>query len=243
MTKLPVLGLMLGDVTGIGPEISIKLLASGMPNSVARVVVIGDARVFDQGCRDAGIRLACRVYDDIDAVEWSGDAVPLIDLRNIDPAKFPHGVSSDESGKLSGDTLKYMIDLADAGKIDGICFAPLNKGAMNRGGWKYPDEHQMFAALTGHQGFFGEMNVIKEFSTFRVTSHIALKEAVHLITPERITAAIRLADQSLRAAGVAQPRIGVAALNPHCGENGLFGDEEITVIRPTVDALRAGGAQ
>jgi len=241
MTKLPVLGLMLGDVTGIGPEISIKLLASGMPNSVARVVVIGDARVFDQGCRDAGIRLACRVYDDIDAVEWSGDAVPLIDLHNIDPAKFPHGVSSDESGKLSGDTLKYMIDLADAGKIDGICFAPLNKGAMNRGGWKYPDEHQMFAALTKHQGFFGEMNVIKEFSTFRVTSHIALKEAVNMISPERITAAVHLADQSLRAAGISQPRIGVAALNPHCGENGLFGDEEIRVIRPTVDMLRGEG--
>ena len=84
-------------------------------------------------------------------------------------------MSSDESGKLSGDTLKHMIDLADAGKIDGICFAPLNKGAMNRGGWKYPDEHQMFAALTKHKGFFGEMNVIKEFSTFRVTAKRADK--------------------------------------------------------------------
>ena len=241
MNKLPVLGLMLGDVTGIGPEISVKLLASGMPHSVARVVVIGDARVFESGCRDAGIRLAFKTFDSIDAIEFNGDAIPLIDLANVDPAKYPRGVSSDESGRLCGDTLKHMIELADAGKIDGICFAPLNKGAMNRGGWKYPDEHQMFAALTKHQGFFGEMNVIKEFSTFRVTSHIALKEAVNLITPERITAAIRLADQSLRAAGIAQPRIGVAALNPHCGENGLFGDEEITVIRPTVDAVRASG--
>jgi len=241
MNKLPVLGLMLGDVTGIGPEISVKLLASGMPHSVARVVVIGDARVFESGCRDAGIRLAFETFDNIDAIEFNGDAIPLIDLANVDPAKYPRGVSSDESGRLCGDTLKHMIELADAGKIDGICFAPLNKGAMNRGGWKYPDEHQMFAALTRHQGFFGEMNVIKEFSTFRVTSHIALKEAVNLITPERITAAIRLADQSLRAAGIAQPRIGVAALNPHCGENGLFGDEEITVIRPTVDAVRASG--
>jgi 4-hydroxythreonine-4-phosphate dehydrogenase len=241
MNKLPVLGLMLGDVTGIGPEISVKLLASGMPHSVARVVVIGDVRVFESGCRDAGIRLAFKTFDNIDAIEFNGDAIPLIDLANVDPAKYPRGVSSDESGRLCGDTLKHMIELADAGKIDGICFAPLNKGAMNRGGWKYPDEHQMFAALTRHQGFFGEMNVIKEFSTFRVTSHIALKEAVKLITPERITAAIRLADQSLRAAGIAQPRIGVAALNPHCGENGLFGDEEITVIRPTVDAVRASG--
>ena len=111
--------------------------------------------------------------------------VPMSDmaLAAVKAAKFPRSVSSDESGKLSGDTLKHMIDLADAGKIDGICFAPLNKGAMNRGGWKYPDEHQMFAALTKHKGFFGEKNVIKEFSTFRVTSHIALKEAVNMITP------------------------------------------------------------
>jgi 4-hydroxythreonine-4-phosphate dehydrogenase len=85
------------------------------------------------------------------------------------------------------------------------------------------------------------MNVIKEFSTFRVTSHVALREAVTMVTPERITSAIRLADDTLRAAGHAQPRIGVAALNPHNGENGLFGDEEIRIIRPTVEKLRAEG--
>jgi 4-hydroxythreonine-4-phosphate dehydrogenase len=99
----------------------------------------------------------------------------------------------------------------------------------------------MFAKLTDHSGFFGEMNVIKEFSTFRVTSHVALREAVNMVTPERITSAINLANDTLRSAGIAKPRIGVAALNPHNGENGLFGDEEIRIIRPTVDKLRAGG--
>ena len=142
---------------------------------------------------------------------------------------------------MTGDTLKAMIDLALAGKLDGISFAPLNKGAMYKGGWKFPDEHQMFAKLTDHTGFFGEMNVIKEFSTFRVTSHVALREAVGMVTSERITSAIHLAQDTLRAAGHAKPRIGVAALNPHCGENGLFGDEEIRIIRPTVDQLRASG--
>ena len=133
------------------------------------------------------------------------------------------------------------IDLALARKIDGICFAPLNKGAMHQGGWKFNDEHQMFAKLTDHSGFFGEMNVIKEFSTFRVTSHVALREAVNMVTPERIESAIRLADDTLRATGIAKPRIGVAALNPHNGENGLFGDEEIRIIRPTVEKLKADG--
>ena len=125
-----------------------------------------------------------------------------------------------------------MIDWALAGKLDGICFAPLNKGALHQGGWKFHDEHQMFAKLTGHSGFFGEMNVIKEFSTFRVTSHVALREAIKMITPERITAADRSRADTLQAAGHAKPRIGVAALNPHSGENGLFGDEEIRIIRP-----------
>ncbi len=237
----PVIGLMLGDVTGIGPEISARLLASGVASEAANVVVIGDKRVLDLGIRNAGVKLGYRVVPSVDAIRWPSEQLPLVDLGNIDPAKFPQGVSSPESGKLTGDTLKHIIDLALAGKLDGICFAPLNKGAMHQGGWKFHDEHQMFAKLTDHSGFFGEMNVIREFSTFRVTSHVALREAVNMISPERITNAIRLADDTLRSAGIAQPRIGVAALNPHNGENGLFGDEEIRIIRPTVEKIRAGG--
>jgi len=239
--KKPVIGLMLGDVTGIGPEISAKLLASGVTNGLARVVVIGDRRVLDLGIRNAGVQLGYRVVPSVDAIRWPAEQLPMLDLGNVDPAKFPQGVSSPESGKLTGDTLKFMIDLAMAGKLDGICFAPLNKGAMNQGGWKFNDEHQMFAKLTDHSGFFGEMNVIEQFSTFRVTSHVALREAVNMITAERIENAIRLADDTLRAAGHAKPRLGVAALNPHNGENGLFGDEEIRIIRPTVERLRAAG--
>lgn len=237
----PMIGLMLGDATGIGPEISAKLLASGVAGEVANVVVIGDRRVLELGMRDAGVEIGYRVYPSVDSIRWPVEQLPVLDLGNIDPAHFKRGESSAESGRLTGETLKFMIDLAAAGKLDGICFAPLNKGALHQGGWKYHDEHQMFAALTGHKGFFGEMNVIKEFSTFRVTSHVALREAVNMITPERIENAIRLADETLRAAGHARARIGVAALNPHSGENGLFGDEEIRIIRPTVDRMRAAG--
>jgi 4-phospho-D-threonate 3-dehydrogenase / 4-phospho-D-erythronate 3-dehydrogenase len=240
-TTQPLVGLMLGDVTGIGPEISAKLLASGKLQDQARLVVIGDARVLDIGIRDAGVKLPYTAYASIDEVSWPRSDLPMVNLRNVDPALFPQGQSSAESGRLTGETLKQMIELALAGKLDGICFAPLNKGAMHKGGWKFNDEHQMFAHLTRHEGFFGEMNVIKEFSTFRVTSHVALRQAVDLVTPERITAAVNLAHNSLRAAGCATPRIGVAALNPHNGENGLFGDEEIRIIRPTVERCRAAG--
>jgi 4-phospho-D-threonate 3-dehydrogenase / 4-phospho-D-erythronate 3-dehydrogenase len=242
-TSLPVLGLMLGDMTGIGPEISAKLLADGALKSVARIAVIGDARVLELGCKDAGVRPEWRNYPSVSAIDWSRGEIALVDLGNIDPATIARGEISPQSGQLTGDTLRQMIDLALAGELEGICFAPLNKAALHRGGWKYPDEHQMFAALTQHEGFFGEMNVIKEFATFRVTSHVALRQAIEMISPERITSAVRLADATLKANGVARPRIAVAALNPHSGEGGLFGDEEIRIIRPTVDRLAAQGVQ
>jgi 4-hydroxythreonine-4-phosphate dehydrogenase len=232
---------MLGDMTGIGPEISARVLASGVMRSVARIVVIGDARVLELGRRDANVSMAWRKYASLSAIDWLQQETALIDLANIDPSTIRRGDISPESGRLSGETLKYMIDLALTGELDGICFAPLNKAALHRGGWKYPDEHQMFAALTRHEGFFGEMNVLREFATFRVTSHVALRQALEMITPERITAAVQLADATLKANGIASPRIAVAALNPHSGEGGLFGDEELRIIRPTVEQLVAQG--
>ena len=237
----PLIGLMLGDMTGIGPEVCARLLAAGTLNDVARVLVVGDARVLELGIRDAGVKLGYRAYRNVDEVRWPAEAVPVVDLANIDPARIRRAEVSEESGRVTGETLKYMIELAGRGKLDGICFAPLNKRALHAGGWKFHDEHQMFASLLGHKGFFGEMNVIPQFSTFRVTSHVALREAVNMITPERITSAVKLAHVTLRAMGHERPRIGIAALNPHNGENGLFGDEEIRIIGPTVTALQAEG--
>ena len=243
MTATPVVGLMLGDVTGIGPEISAKLLASRALQPVARIAVIGDARVLALGCRDANVDLPSRTYPSVAAIDWSRSELPVIDLGNVDPAQFTRGEMSPESGRLCGETLQHMTQLALDGQLDAVTFAPLNKGALNKGGWKYHDEHQMFAAWNQHQGFFGEMNQIEQFATFRVTSHVALRQAIELVTPERIVCAIRLADASLKAAGIAAPRIGVAALNPHNGEGGLFGDEEIRIIRPTVERMRQEGVQ
>ena len=234
---------MLGDATGIGPEVSVTVLASGVMADVARVAVVGDARVLELGMRDAGLTIPYQVYARLEDVPWPAGSVPVIDLANLDPARLTRGEISEESGRACGETLAYMIDLALAGRLDGICFAPLNKAALYRGGWRCSDEHQMFARLTGHVGFFGEMNVIPEFATFRVTSHVALRDAVNMITPERIGDAVRLADTTLRAMGHNPPRIGVAALNPHCGENGLFGDEEIRIIRPAIERLRAEGIE
>jgi 4-hydroxythreonine-4-phosphate dehydrogenase len=241
--KLPLIGLMLGDSTGIGPEVAVKAMASGAVGDGVRVVIVGDVRVLELGMRDAKLRFDYEVFETIDAVTWPRQTIPVVDLRNVDPSHFKRGQVSPESGRVCGETLKFMIDCAMAGDLDAICYASLNKAALHRGGWQFPDEAHMFAELSGYDGLFGEMNVIPEFSTFRVTSHVALRDAVDLITPDRVSAVVRLADRTLRRMGQRPPRIGVAALNPHAGENGLFGDEEIRIIRPTVERLQAEGLQ
>ena len=240
---LPLIGLMLGDACGIGPEVAVKAMASGAVGDRARVAVVGDVRVLEQGMRDASLRIDFDVYETLDEVTWPRRSVPVVDLGNIDPDQLERGRVSPESGRVCGETLKHMIGLASAGALDAICYASLNKSALHQGGWRFPDEAHMFADFTGYDGLFGEMNVIPEFSTFRVTSHVALRDAVDMITPDRVTSVVRLADQTLRRMGKRPPRIGVAALNPHAGEQGLFGDEEIRIIRPTVDRLQAEGIQ
>jgi 4-hydroxythreonine-4-phosphate dehydrogenase len=239
--QLPLLGLMLGDYTGIGAELCARVLADGRLNDAARLLVVGDTRVMEQGARDAGVALKWRAYAAPEEVDWSRQEIPVIDLKNLDPATIQRGQVSPESGRITGETLATMIDLALAGRIDGITFAPLNKGALHAGGWRFNDEHQMFAQLTRQTGYFSEMNVLDNLWMSRVTSHVALKTALEQITPERIEQAITLADQTMRRAGFSAPRIAVAALNPHGGENGLFGRDEIDIIAPAVARAAARG--
>jgi 4-hydroxythreonine-4-phosphate dehydrogenase len=241
MTDKPIIGLMLGDVTGIGPEISVKLLKRSETHQQARVVIVGDRRVLELGMTDARERIDVKVVATLKDIDWNDPAIPMIDLADTDPAGFQRGALSVDAGRLAGEALQWMTERALEGQLDGICFAPLNKAGLNRGGFKFNDEHELFAHWNKHQGYYGEVNVIPQFTTFRVTSHVSLRKAVDLVTPERIEGAVKLAHSTLLAFGIETPRIGVAALNPHGGESGLFGDEEIRVIRPALEALRGQG--
>jgi 4-hydroxy-L-threonine phosphate dehydrogenase PdxA len=241
MTDRPVIGLMLGDATGIGPEQCARVLADGRLLSLARIVVVGDARVIELGAQDAGVALRWQRYAGPRDVDWNDPATPLIDLCNTDPATIRRGEVSAEAGRVAGETLAAMIKLALAGELEGITFAPLNKAALHAGGWRFRDEHQLFAHLTGHDGPFSEMNVLDGLWMSRVTSHVSLRSALDEITGERIGEMIALADRTMRGAGIEAPRIAVAALNPHGGENGLFGREEIDVIAPAVARAIASG--
>lgn len=237
----PVIALTPGDCTGIGPEQVARILHDRRLAGVARIVVVGDARVLDLGMRQAGVSFEYRRYETPAAVDWSDASIPLVDLANTDPALYTPGVGSAESGRLTGETLARAIDLARAGEVDAVSFAPLNKRAMYDGGWKYPDEHKMFAHLLGHKGYFSEMNVLDNQWMSRVTSHVSLRQAIEQINRPAIENAIVLATTMMRKAGIQAPRLAVAALNPHGGEGGLFGTEEIEIIKPAVQAMAAMG--
>jgi 4-hydroxythreonine-4-phosphate dehydrogenase len=240
-SPLPRIALMLGDMTGIGPEISARVVTQAHLRDIARIVVIGDRRVLELGMRDAGVALEIQSVRSPSEADWEAGAVPLVDLANIDPAAMSRGAVSAESGRLTGETLAQAVKMALTGQVDAITFAPLNKAALYAGGWKFPDEHKMFAQLTGHNGHFSEMNVLDNLWMSRVTSHVSLRQALDQINHASIVDTIKLADRTMRNAGFAKPRLAVAALNPHAGESGLFGREEIEVIRPAVTEAAASG--
>lgn len=237
----PLVALVPGDPTGIGPEQTAMLLARGRMDPVARFVVIGDRRVLERGMRFAGVDLKLAAVASPREARFGGDAIPIVDLGDTDPEALPLGEPNAEAGRLTGKALARAIDFAKAGEVDAITFAPLNKQALFRGGWEFPDEHKMFAHLLGHTGPFSEMNVLDDLWMTRVTSHVSLREAIDQVTFESICRAFRLADATMRRAGIVRPRIAVAALNPHNGEGGLFGREEIDIIRPAVQAMAAEG--
>lgn len=240
-TFRPTLVLTTGDPTGIGPEMTARILAEGDIRDIANIVLLGDRRVVEMGMAQAGVQFDIALVETPAQADHSADAIPMIDMGNMDPAEITLGQPDPKVGAKVGDTLKAAVDLARNGDVHGVCFAPLHKKAMFDGGYRFKDEHQLFAHLLGFNGVFREMNVLDGQWMSRVTSHVSLREALDMITPERIGQALELTDTMLRRAGVENPRIAVAALNPHNGEGGLFGTEEIEIIRPAVEAAQAKG--
>jgi 4-hydroxythreonine-4-phosphate dehydrogenase len=238
----PLIAIIPGDCTGIGPEQTARLLSERRARDVARLIYVGDIRVLKLGMRQARVDVRYKLVETSRQADWDDtESVPAIDLGNIDPELLPPGISSPESGRLTGDTLAAAIQFAKAGQIDAVTFAPLNKQALYKGGWQFPDEHKMFAHLLEHKGLFSEMNVLDNQWMTRATSHVSLREAVQQISFERICDALRLSNDTMRKAGIEKPRIAVAALNPHGGEGGLFGREEIEIIAPAVKAMAEQG--
>jgi len=234
-------GLLLGDPSGIGPELVAKLLAGDELEREIQTVVIGEPKVLARGQEIAGTALDIAPVDRLNANDGVDDGPEPVLLRGprIDPADAPIGQATAAAGRYVLDAFRQALGLAKGGELDAICFAPCNKQAMHLGGLELEDEFRFFVDVLGHKGYVGEINATGKLATTRVTSHVPLRAVADLITEDRVVDAIRLAHDTLRAGGNPHPRIGVAGLNPHAGDGGIFGREEIDVIGPAVERARA----
>ena len=237
MNQRPLIALAIGDAAGIGPELVAKVLAEPeLPD--ADILVVGDPRVF--GTLPASVPAPDLPRLDPGAPRWPDGTAAILDLAHHDAAT-PIGRASRQGGAFALANFDAALALAAAGVVDAVAFAPFNKEAMRLAEPRYVDEiahvqRRLDADVEG-----AEFNVLDEVWNARVTSHVPLAEVAGLITGERIGRAIRLTDATMRGTGHEAPRIAVAALNPHAGDGGNFGTEEIEVIGPAVEAARAEG--
>jgi len=241
MTRtVPLIGLMLGDPAGIGPELAARLVADPGNWKGSTPLLIGDRRALDRGFQHANIAApAIRVVED--ASEAVGPGVFMLDRRGSESEIAPIGRVTPESGRMTLSDLLFSIDLIRKGGVDGFVFAPLNKEALMKAGMKEHSELELFKnEFPGHAAL-EEINILDGAWALRVTSHIPVKDIVANLSVEKVLASLRFLSSAMRAGGSEKTKIAVAALNPHGGENGLCGTEELEIIAPAVRLAVAEG--
>ena len=228
-----------GDPAGIGPELIAKLLAGSDVSDQADILLVGDRHVFELGQKQASIEWPMREVSLDDEINFdTSNGFPLIPMQTIQPEEVRVAKISEAGGYASLRNLDNALDLTLAGRADAILFGPFNKASLHLAGMVQEDEHRYIANYIEFKGYHSEINMLDELITTRVTSHIALKDVARSIDQVGVIDAIRLANDTLISAGFARPRIGVAALNPHAGDNGSFGTEEIDILKPAIEKAK-----
>lgn len=234
------IALIQGDPAGIGPELLIRLLNDQTVRDSARLVVIGAPEVFARGAAQLDTTVANVRHAPLDApVDVADGEILHLDLHIDGLADVPVAQVSAAGGQSSIAGLRRAFELSRAGQIDGATFMPFNKESMHLGGNTYGDELGFARHFFDLQTRASEYNVADGMWNGRITSHVAMRDVPDLLTIDGIREGIELTDRTLKMAGYDRPRIVVAAYNPHAGDGGLMGDEEIRVIRPAVDQARA----
>ncbi|MCZ8185875.1 MAG: 4-hydroxythreonine-4-phosphate dehydrogenase PdxA [Beijerinckiaceae bacterium] len=236
----PVLAHVIGCPAGIGPELSARILADADINAAARIIAIGDARVLAAGARAAGVTVSLPTIRETDPIP-AGNGPVLIDMAHLDPATIRPGELQKPAGDAAMANFRKGLALAKAGLVDGVTFSPFNKASMRLSYPAYEDEVVFMNEFLDFKGTASEFNILPDLWNARVTSHVPISGVASLITAENVTRALRLTDQAMRAAGWSRPRIAVAGLNPHAGDGGNFGREEIDVLEPVVAAGQREG--
>ncbi|MBZ0332230.1 4-hydroxythreonine-4-phosphate dehydrogenase PdxA [Halomonas sp. ANAO-440] len=231
------IAITMGDPAGIGPEIICRALDVMSPAERASTLLVGDPAIYR---RAAGLLDVELVFAPLDSRAAPEGSVAVAVVEQPDGVEIPDGRISAAAGDMAFRCVKAAVELVQAGRAGVIVTAPLNKAALHAGGHHYDGHTGMLAALTGAPSSF-MLLASETLSTLHVSTHVSLGEAIERVTPERIAATVRAGHAHLVALGTAAPRIAVAGLNPHCGEGGIFGDEDDRIIAPAVQSLREAG--
>ncbi|MFC0272307.1 4-hydroxythreonine-4-phosphate dehydrogenase PdxA [Metabacillus herbersteinensis] len=238
----PVIGITMGDAAGVGPEIILKSLEKEEMYEISNPFVIGDSKILERAKSfiNSDLVIESVPADALAELSYRFGTVYCLDLDLL-PADLPIGEVSSQAGHAAFEYLATAIQLAKENKIDAICTAPLNKEALHKGGHKYPGHTEILADLTGTEDF-SMMLSAPNLKVIHVTTHVGIIDAVKLINPERVYHVIKLAHDTLQKSGIESPKIAVCGINPHAGENGLFGygEEEEKVI-PGVEKAHGEG--
>jgi 4-hydroxythreonine-4-phosphate dehydrogenase len=235
----PVLALTTGDPAGVGPEIVAAALALGGLHACCRPLVVGDAGVLRRAAATMGVALAVRPVDGPAAARYEPGTAEIIDLANV-PPDLPAGRVSGVAGRAAFAAIETTTRLALSGAVDAVATAPVNKEALRAGGVPYLDHTGALAALSNAPEVT-TLFVLDQLRIFFATRHLSLRRAIDSLTVDGITGSLRHAHDQLERFGFPRPRLAVAALNPHGGEGGMFGDEEQTILAPAVALARDEG--
>ena len=230
------IALLLGDPSGIGPELVSKLLKEDVTNK-ANIIVIGEKKILDNGNKITGKSEDLIFVDSFDNINFEDGNKFFLDITKGKNHDYKLSECSKESGESVLSALNLALELAKKKKIHAINFGPFNKTSLKLGGNKYSDELHLMAEKLNVKNFFCEFNVIDNFWTARVTSHIPIREVADQIKKEKIIRPIKLINEAMKLNGIKKPRVAVQALNPH----GEFGTEEKDEILPAIEEVKTQG--
>lgn len=235
----PVLGITIGDATGVGPEITVMSLGEQEIYNTSRPVVIGDLKIMQRAAKIVNNGLTCRAVTNLADAGNTFGVIDVLDMNNL-PEDLPFATIDGRAGKAAYEYVEKAVAMAQQGQIDAIVTAPLHKEALNLGGYHFPGHTEILAHL-GKTRDYAMMLTGGGLRVIHVTTHVSMRQACDLVKKERVLRVIELANEAVQLLGIEKPRIAVAGLNPHSGEGGLFGTEEIEEIQPAIEEAKKRG--
>lgn len=239
MTK-PIIAVPIGDPAGVGPEITAKALASEEVQACANVIVVGDGKIVRQAIEISKVQLTVKIISAVKEADFTPGVLNLIDLNNIDMSKFAFGKVSGMCGKAAYAYIAKCIELANAREVDAVATTPINKESLHAGEIPFIGHTEIFGALTNTPDPL-TMFETRGLRVFFLTRHLSLLQMLGQIKKDRIIDYVKRCTEALRRLGVTEGTMAVAGLNPHSGEHGLFGWEEVNEIAPAVEELKKMG--